>query len=99
MEATARVVSREITESQAIFLVWAAPTFGSVRSRLVAKELQMPAPIYLYSTRWNGAWTAPLRYAIQGIQTLRLLFQKRPRVVIVQSPPSFAVLFVALYCS
>jgi glycosyltransferase involved in cell wall biosynthesis len=58
----------------------------------------MPAPTYLYSTRWKGAWTAPFRYVFHGIQTLRLLFQKRPRVVLVQSPPSFAVLFVALYC-
>jgi glycosyltransferase involved in cell wall biosynthesis len=98
MEATVQVASRKITESQVIFLVWAAPTFGSVRSRLLARELQMPAPVYLYSTRWKGAWTAPLRYMFHGMQTLRLLFQKRPRVVIVQSPPSFAVLFVALYC-
>ena len=98
MEAITQAASRKITESQAIFLVWAAPTFGSGRSRLLAKELQMPAPIHLYSTRWKGAWTAPLRYVFHGMQTLRLLFQKRPRVVIVQSPPSFAVLFVALYC-
>ena len=98
MEATVQVASHKITESRVIFLVWAAPTFGSVRSKLLAKELQMPAPIYFYSTRWKGAWTAPFRYIIHGMQTLRLLFQKRPRVVIVQSPPSFAVLFVALYC-
>lgn len=98
MQAIARVASRKITENQVMFLVWAAPTFGSGRSRLLAKELQMPAPSYLYSNRWKGAWTAPLRYVFHGIQTLRLLFQKRPRVVIVQSPPSFAVLFVALYC-
>ena len=98
MEAITQAATRKITESQAIFLVWAAPTFGSVRSKLLAKEIQMPAPIYLYSTHWKAAWTAPLRYVFHGMQTLRLLFQKRPRVVIVQSPPSFAVLFVALYC-
>ncbi len=98
MEGTAQVASRKMEESRVIFLVWAAPTFGSGRSRLLANELQMPAPIYFYSTRWKGAWTAPLRYAIHSVRTLRLLFQKRPRVVIVQSPPSFAVLFVALYC-
>lgn len=98
MEAITQAATRKITESQAIFLVWAAPTFGSVRSKLLAKEIQMPAPIYLYSTHWKAAWTAPLRYAFHGMQTLRLLFQKRPRVVIVQSPPSFAVLFVAIYC-
>jgi glycosyltransferase involved in cell wall biosynthesis len=98
MEGTAQVASRKMEESRVIFLVWAAPTFGSGRSRLLANELQMPAPVYLYSTRWKGAWTAPFRYIMHGIQTLRLLFQQRPRMVIVQSPPSFAVLFVALYC-
>jgi glycosyltransferase involved in cell wall biosynthesis len=98
MEAITPVARRKITEGEVIFLVWAAPTFGSGRSRLLAKELQMPAPIHFYFTRWKGAWTAPLRYVVHGVQTLRLLFQKRPRVVIVQSPPSFAVLFVALYC-
>lgn len=92
------IMSRKITENQVVFLVWAAPTFGSGRSRLLAKELKMPDPIHLYSTRWKGAWTAPLRYVLHGMQTLRLLFRKHPRVVIVQSPPSFAVLFVALYC-
>ena len=99
MEATARVVSRKITESQVLFLVWAAPSFGSGRSRLLAKELQIPSLVHLYSTRWKGARTAPFRYALHGMQTLRLLWQRRPRVVLVQSPPSFAVLFVALYCA
>jgi glycosyltransferase involved in cell wall biosynthesis len=99
MEATSQVTSREITESRVIFLVWAAPTFGSSRSKFLTKELEIPTPVFFYSTRWKAAWTAPLRYTIQGIQTLHFLFQKRPRVVIVQSPPSFAVLFVALYCA
>ena len=28
-----------------------------------------------------------------------LLFRRRPKIVFVQSPPSFAVLFVYLYCA
>jgi glycosyltransferase involved in cell wall biosynthesis len=41
---------------------------------------------------------APLKYSYQALRTLILLFQRRPRVVFVQSPPSIAVLFVYLYC-
>jgi glycosyltransferase involved in cell wall biosynthesis len=99
MEATIPTALPRIDERQALFLVWSAPTLGSPRSRLLAKELQMASPIYLYSTRLKGPLSAPLRYVIQGPQTLWMLFQKRPRVVLVQSPPSFAVLFVALYCA
>jgi hypothetical protein len=33
------------------------------------------------------------------VKTLSLLFQKKPKVVIVQSPRSFAVLFVYIYCA
>lgn len=99
MEATLQTTLPRIDERQALFIVWSAPTQGSPRSRLLAKEIQMTSPIYLYSTTLKGPLSAPLRYVIQGVQTLRLLFQKRPRVVLVQSPPSFAVLFVALYCA
>jgi glycosyltransferase involved in cell wall biosynthesis len=99
MEATVQITRSGIDERQALFIVWATPTHGSPRSRLLAKEIEMASPAYLYSTAWKGRLSAPLRYVIQGARTLRLLFQKRPRVVLVQSPPSFAVLFVALYCA
>lgn len=99
MEAIVQTIRPKIDERQALFIVWSAPTQGSSRSRLLAKEIEMANPIYLYSTSWKGPLSAPLRYIIQGARTLPLLFQKRPRVVLVQSPPSFAVLFVALYCA
>jgi glycosyltransferase involved in cell wall biosynthesis len=43
--------------------------------------------------------SAPFKYVYQAFQTLRLLFRERPHIVFVQSPPSFAVLFVYLYCA
>ena len=99
MEATLQTAVPRIDERRALFIVWATPTQGSPRSRLLARDLQMTSPTYLYSTTLKGPLSAPFRYVIQGVQTLRLLFQKRPRMVLVQSPPSFAVLFVALYCT
>ncbi len=43
--------------------------------------------------------SAPFKYAYQAMHTLILLFRKRPKIVIVQSPPSLAVLFVYIYCA
>jgi len=80
-----------------IFLVWAAPSQGSSRSRLLAQELGIGDPVYLGEGKQRSKRNAPLRYLVQGWQTLRLLFSRRPEVVLVQSPPSFAVWFVSLY--
>ena len=87
----------EPSDLQALFLVWAPPTLGSSRSREFAKELGIVELQYVYSTLKRGVFSAPLRYSYQAVQTLRLLFAKRPQVVFVQSPPSIAVLFVYLY--
>jgi glycosyltransferase involved in cell wall biosynthesis len=62
-----------------------------------AKELGIEAA-FVHSTKRRGPVTAPLRYTSQAVKTLLLLSRRRPRVVFVQSPPSFAVMFVALYC-
>jgi glycosyltransferase involved in cell wall biosynthesis len=80
----------------ALFLVWGTPSQGP-RSRVFAKELGIEAA-FVYSTTRRGLVTAPFRYASQAVKTLFLLSRRRPRVVFVQSPPSFAVMFVALYC-
>jgi glycosyltransferase involved in cell wall biosynthesis len=81
-----------------IFLVWAAPSLGSSRSRLLAQELGIEAPVYLSAGKQRSDANAPLRFLIQGWQTLRLLFRRKPKVILVQSPPSFSVWFAALYC-
>ncbi len=82
---------------QAVFLVWGPPSHGP-RSRVFARALGIDALHFIYSTTRRGLLTAPFKYAYQAVQTLRLLLRKRPRIVFVQSPPSFAVLFVYLYC-
>jgi len=58
----------------------------------------MEALHFVHSTSRRGLWAAPFKYSYQAVATLRLLFQKRPKVVFVQSPPSFAVLCVYVYC-
>lgn len=86
-------------DGRALFLSWAAANQeGSSRSRELAKELGIREPHHINVLPGWGAWTAPLRYSLQGVKTLRLLFRKRPELVLVQSPPSHAVLFVRWYC-
>ena len=81
-----------------LFLVWAAATHGSSRSRQLAEELGVRELHYVNVPLGSAPWTAPLRYSLQGVWTLCLLFRKRPQLVLVQSPPSHAVLFVRWYC-
>jgi glycosyltransferase involved in cell wall biosynthesis len=83
---------------KAAFLVWGPPSHGP-RSRILAGELGIGAPHYLYSSTQRGMLSAPARYSYQAVKTLQVLFRERPRLVFVQSPPSFAVLFVYLYCA
>lgn len=82
---------------QSLFLVWGPPSYGP-RSRVFARELGIKELHFLYSTTRRGLLVAPLKYGYQAIQTLRLLFRKHPKIVFVQSPPSFAVVFVYIYC-
>jgi glycosyltransferase involved in cell wall biosynthesis len=81
---------------QALFLVWGPPSHGP-RSQVFARELGIDELHFVYSLTKRGGLTTPLRYAYQAVQTLRLLFRERPKVVFVQSPPSLAVWFVYLY--
>ncbi len=80
------------------FLVWGPPSHGP-RSRILAKELGLKALHYVHATTRRGAWAAPYKYSYQAWATLRLLFGERPDLIFVQSPPSFAVFFVYLYCA
>jgi glycosyltransferase involved in cell wall biosynthesis len=45
-----------------------------------------------------GLWLNPLRYLVQGWKTWRYLEREKPEVVLVQAPPVFAPLIVALWC-
>lgn len=82
---------------RSLFLIWGSPSVGP-RSRVFSRELGIDDLQYVYTKTRRGVLSAPLRYAVQTIQTLRLLFKKHPEIVFVQSPPSLAVLVVYFYC-
>jgi glycosyltransferase involved in cell wall biosynthesis len=64
---------------------------------MMAKQLGIPLHrIFVLKMR---PYLAPIRYPIQALLTLRLLFQARPGLVFVQNPPIFAPLCVWLYCA
>jgi glycosyltransferase involved in cell wall biosynthesis len=82
---------------RALFLVWGPPSHGP-RSQVFARELGIRELHYLSVTSGRGLWSALFKYPLFAIQTLSLLFRRKPRLVFVQSPPGLAVLFVFLYC-
>ena len=84
-------------EERPLFLVWGSPYRGP-RSLVLARELGIPDLHYLYCTSRRGLLSALFKYPYQAIGSLWLLFRKRPSLVFVQSPPSFAIIFVYLYC-
>lgn len=83
---------------QALFLVWGPPSHGP-RSQVFARKLGIDALHFVHATKRRGLLAAPFKYSYQAIKTLWLLFRQRPKIVFVQSPPSFAVFFVYLYCA
>jgi glycosyltransferase involved in cell wall biosynthesis len=77
------------TRRRTIVLVWAERHRGT-RSAWLAESLGVGEPRYLASTSgrgWGAAWR---KYPAQAFATIRLLRRERPRLIIVQSPPSFA---------
>jgi len=95
-------IAEDVTSSlslgeDALFLVWGPPSHGP-RSRVFARELQIPIRFVTW-TRRRGLLVAPFKYAVQGAKTARLLWAARPRVVLVQSPPTFAAMAAWLYAA
>ena len=87
--------STAVMERDVLFLVWGPPTHGP-RSRVFARELGIDIRFVTSTTR-RGLLVAPLKYTSQASKTFRLLAARRPRLVFVQSPPTFAVMAVWLY--
>jgi len=77
-----------------VFIVWNS---YSPRAETLATELDVQVH-FLYEPRLEGRWLTPLRYLVQGWKTWRLLGWEQPEVVLVQSPPIFAPLIVAVWC-
>jgi glycosyltransferase involved in cell wall biosynthesis len=79
-----------------MFLVWAERHRGT-RSAWLAESIGIDDLRYLAPTRGRGWWASWRKYPRQGVSTLRLLLARRPRVVFVQSPPSFAAWVATWY--
>jgi len=79
-----------------LFLVWSPPARGA-RSRVLARELGIEQLHFIYLWRTQSLVTLPLRYLYRSLRTLHLLWRRRPRLVLIQSPPHLGVAVVLLY--
>jgi glycosyltransferase involved in cell wall biosynthesis len=77
-----------------IFIAWAP---HGRRSELLARELGV-AVYFIHYLKFQVPYYAPLKYILQSIRTLQVLFAERPEVVFVQNPPFVCSLVVYLYC-
>lgn len=89
-------MTKPLAHIRTIFLVWSHPQ-GSHRSQFFAEILGMRLQ-YVYFTRRRGAIAAALKYPVQALQTIWVMFKYRPRLVFIQDPPTLAA-FVVWLCS
>lgn len=66
------------------------------RSTSIAAQLRQPLETIHYLS-YRRPWIAPVKYPLQAATTLRSLFRRRPRTVMVSNPPPFAAACVWLY--
>jgi glycosyltransferase involved in cell wall biosynthesis len=79
---------------KSIFIVW---EIRSRRAESLAAELEGNV-FFLRGNRLKAQWLTPVRYLVQAWKTWWLLERERPEVVVVQAPPTFAPLLVAIWC-
>lgn len=82
--------------ADAMFLVWAERHRGT-RSSWLAESLGITDLRYVAPTRRRGMRAAWQKYPAQLAASAWALVTRRPRVIFVQSPPSFAAWTAALY--
>ena len=92
----AELPARVSLPSRAMFLVW-APRHRGTRSAWLAESLGIEDLRYLPATQDRGLRAAWRKYPRQLLATVGALLRRRPRVVFVQSPPSFAAWVAAAY--
>ncbi|MFA9432461.1 glycosyltransferase [Egicoccus sp. AB-alg2] len=97
MATTARTDQQPTTRAPGVFLVWGPPSHGP-RSRVLAAALGLE-PWFVHRVRRRGLLAAPAKYTYQAVATAWRLVRRRPRVVFVQSPPSFAAWLVAAHAA
>jgi glycosyltransferase involved in cell wall biosynthesis len=95
LAAVARRAAATPPRRDALFLVWGPRDYGQ-RSRAFAGALGIDVH-HVVATRRRGPWIAPAKYLAQAVMTGVLLARHRPTVVLVQSPPTVAVLCARLY--
>lgn len=79
-----------------VIVVW---FIYSRRAETIAAELGGQIHYeYEHGLKKLGLWFNPLRYLVQGWKTWRYLEREKPEVVLVQAPPVFAPLVIALWC-
>lgn len=83
------------TERGIIFLKWFP---YDKRNETIAAALGAECH-FICSLKKRTPWNAPLRYLVQTLKTLLLLWRKRPGTVLVTNPPVFAAATVALHCA
>src|SRR5713226_3348447 len=77
-----------------VVIVWAR---HSRRAETLAAELGGKI-CFQYERRLKGLWLTPLRYIVQAWKTWNFLERERPEFILVQAPPVFAALLVAIWC-
>lgn len=93
--ASHRVIGRKLGAAESLFIAW-SPRARAQRTRRIAALLDIES-CFVHFLPVGRPLIAPLKYPIQVLATWRLLWHKRPRIVLVQNPPIIAVLVVALY--
>lgn len=78
---------------------WSAIAWApySRRSEMFARELDGPLHCIHY-LKFRSPAHAPVKYPLQAVRTLQVLFRERPEAVHVQNPPFVCGLVVSLYC-
>lgn len=78
---------------------WVAVAWApySRRSEMFARELEGKLHCIHYLT-FQSPLHAPVKYVLQAIRTLQILFKERPDAVHVQNPPFVCGLVVHVYC-
>ncbi|WP_165423884.1 glycosyltransferase [Ktedonosporobacter rubrisoli] len=77
-----------------VVVAWAK---HSRRAETLATELGGRLSLQ-YERRLKGLWLTPLRYIVQGWKTWHFLEQESPEIIVIQAPPVFAALTIALWC-
>ncbi len=77
-----------------LYIVWFT---HARRAETLSRELGAKL-VFIYESQMKNKWLKPLRYVVQSWKTWRLLEREHPAFVIVQTPPTFAPLAVALWC-